>query len=116
MSEIRWFTGVRCHRVAWFGDTIRSHSHFRSKPSVCVPTLDARFVIFSTDSLIKKNRKNFEGDASSIDLTNRRLEVCEPAVTRRERDIVRLVAGGLSNRSVAHQLGLREGTVNDQPS
>jgi two-component system nitrate/nitrite response regulator NarL len=44
-------------------------------------------------------------------MTNRRLEPQEPALTRRERDVVRLVAGGLSNRSVAHHLGLREGTV-----
>ena len=32
-------------------------------------------------------------------------------LTSRESDVVRLVSTGLSNRSVAHRLGLREGTV-----
>jgi DNA-binding NarL/FixJ family response regulator len=32
-------------------------------------------------------------------------------LTAREREVVRLVSNGLSNKLVAHRLGLREGTV-----
>jgi two-component system nitrate/nitrite response regulator NarL len=32
-------------------------------------------------------------------------------LTTREREVVRLVSGGLSNKLVARHLGLREGTV-----
>jgi DNA-binding NarL/FixJ family response regulator len=32
-------------------------------------------------------------------------------LTAREREVVRLVSSGLSNKLVAHRLGLREGTV-----
>ena len=32
-------------------------------------------------------------------------------LTAREREIVQLVSSGLSNKLVAHRLGLREGTV-----
>ena len=34
-----------------------------------------------------------------------------PPLTARERDAVRLVSQGLSNKAIAHRLGLREGTV-----
>lgn len=35
----------------------------------------------------------------------------DPPLTTREQDVVRLASRGLSNKSIAHQLGLREGTV-----
>jgi DNA-binding NarL/FixJ family response regulator len=34
-----------------------------------------------------------------------------PQLTARERDVVRLVSNGLSNKVVARHLGLREGTI-----
>ena len=34
-----------------------------------------------------------------------------PPLTAREQDVVRLVVSGLSNKSIAHRLKLREGTV-----
>jgi DNA-binding NarL/FixJ family response regulator len=34
-----------------------------------------------------------------------------PLLTAREQDVVRLVVSGLSNKSIAHRLKLREGTV-----
>jgi DNA-binding CsgD family transcriptional regulator len=33
------------------------------------------------------------------------------ALTTREQDVVRLVSSGLPNKSIAHELGLEEGTV-----
>ena len=35
----------------------------------------------------------------------------DPALTPRAQDVVRLVASGLSNKTIAHRLGLKEGTV-----
>jgi len=35
----------------------------------------------------------------------------ERSVTLRERNVVRLVSSGLSNKTVAQRLGVREGTV-----
>jgi DNA-binding NarL/FixJ family response regulator len=37
-------------------------------------------------------------------------------VTRRERDVLRLVVGGYSNREIADRLGIREQTVKDHVS
>ena len=34
-----------------------------------------------------------------------------PPLTARQQDVVRLVVSGLSNKSIAHRLMLREGTV-----
>jgi DNA-binding NarL/FixJ family response regulator len=34
-----------------------------------------------------------------------------PPLTARQRDVVRLVSQGLSNKAIAHRLELREGTV-----
>ena len=35
----------------------------------------------------------------------------DPQLTTREQDVARLVASGLSNKAIAHRLGLQEGTV-----
>ena len=35
----------------------------------------------------------------------------KPPLTPRQQDVVRLVVSGLSNKSIAHRLMLREGTV-----
>jgi DNA-binding NarL/FixJ family response regulator len=35
----------------------------------------------------------------------------DPQLTAREQDVARLVASGLSNKAIAHRLGLQEGTV-----
>jgi two-component system nitrate/nitrite response regulator NarL len=35
----------------------------------------------------------------------------DPPLTGRDQDVVRLVSTGLSNKSIARRLGLREGTV-----
>ena len=48
-----------------------------------------------------------------FNVANKRVEnrFRDPLLTAREREIVRLVSSGLSNKLVARRLGLREGTV-----
>ena len=54
-----------------------------------------------------------EGDIAVLNAANKRTENHARVLllTAREREIVRLVSSGLSNKLVAHRLGLREGTV-----
>ena len=40
----------------------------------------------------------------------------DPQLTTREQDVARLVASGLSNKAIAHRLGLQEGTVKVHPA
>jgi two-component system nitrate/nitrite response regulator NarL len=48
-----------------------------------------------------------------LNVANKRLQTRsrDLLLTAREREIVQLVSSGLSNKLVAHRLGLREGTV-----
>jgi DNA-binding NarL/FixJ family response regulator len=46
-----------------------------------------------------------------ISLTNSRSDAWSKVLSPREHDIALLVARGLSNKEVARELGLREGTV-----
>ena len=46
-----------------------------------------------------------------IYLYDRQPQRKNPPLTAREQDVVRLVVNGLSNKSIAHRLKLREGTV-----
>jgi len=47
----------------------------------------------------------------SVDVDSQVSEEARATLTRREAEVVRLVSQGLSNKAVALQLGLREGTV-----
>jgi DNA-binding CsgD family transcriptional regulator len=54
-----------------------------------------------------------EGDTAVLNVANKRPDnrVRDLLLTAREREVVRLVSSGLSNKLVARHLGLREGTV-----